>query len=65
MVQRFPELDRIYQGMAVNVRLVMGMQILAAEMEHGNLSAVCPDSDTLKVTAHAQEKRTPEYVCGF
>ncbi len=64
MVQRFPELYRVHQGMAVDVCLVMAVQFLTAKMERGNLSAVGfkPDlscrslwakPDTAQVTAHA------------
>ena len=40
MVQRFPKLYRVHQGVAVDVCLVMTVQLRAAKMERGNLSAV-------------------------
>jgi len=40
VVQRFPELDRVHQGMTVDVGFVMPVQIVPAEVEHGDLFAV-------------------------
>ena len=53
MVQRFSELYRVYQGMAVDVCLVMTVKFLAAKMECGDLSAVGSKPDAAQVSAHA------------
>ena len=62
MVQRFSELYRVHQGMAVDVCLVMTVQLLAAKMECGDLPSVCFEADAAQVTTHAQIKCASEYV---
>ena len=65
MVQRFPELYRVYQCVAIDVGLVMKMQFLAAEMKCGDLLAVGLEPDLGKIPAHAQIKRASEDVRGL
>jgi len=53
MVQRFPELYRVHKGMAVDVCLVMTVQLRSAKMECGDLPAVGSKLNAAQVTAHA------------
>lgn len=63
MVQRLPELHRVYQGMALHICLIVFGQIRACKHEGCNLPFVHPDVG--KITAHAQVKRSPEDIRGF
>ena len=65
MIQRLPELHRIYQGVTVPVSPVMFMQIRAGEHEGCYLPAVLIKADVLKVAAHAQIKGPSEDVRGL
>ncbi len=63
MVQCFPELQRVHKGMAVDIGLVVFMQVVP--FEHKTCDLPVPEPDILKVTAHAHEKRTSKNVCGL
>ena len=65
MVQCFPELDRVHQSMTVDVGFIMPVQIVPAEVEHGNLFAVGFKPDGGKIPAHAQVKCASEDVRGL
>ena len=65
MVQRFSELYRVDQGMAVDVCLVMTVQLRAAKMECGDLAAVGFKPNAAQVCAHAKIKCASEYVRGL
>ncbi len=65
MVQCFTELHGIYKRMAVDVIPVMFVKIAAGKKKACYLSAVLPEPDILKVSAHAHEKRPSEDVRGL
>jgi hypothetical protein len=65
MVQGFPELHRIDQGMTVEIGFVMFMQIVACKHKACYLASALPEPDILKITAHAHEECSSEDVCGF
>ena len=65
MVQRFPELYRVHQGMAAYVLLVMFVKVMAGKHKTCYLLAVLPEPDVSQITAHAYEKCASEYVCCF
>lgn len=60
MVQGLPELYGVYQGVAVDVGVVVRHQVRACEHEGCNLPVVEPDAG--KFPAHAQVKRAPEDI---
>ena len=45
VVQCFSELDRVHQGMAAHIGLVVPVEIRPAEVEHGDLFAVGLEPD--------------------
>jgi hypothetical protein len=65
VVQRFPELDRVYQGMTVDIGFVVFGKVLAVKKKGRDLSAVHPKADGLKIPAHAQIKSPSEDVRGL
>ena len=65
MVQGFPVLQRVHEGLAVPVILVVLVEIGAGEHERGCLAAVRFEADMVKVAAHAQEKCPPEDIGRF
>jgi hypothetical protein len=65
MVQRFPELDRVHQSMAVDIGPVMPVQFPPFKTKRGHRPAVCLEPDKDQVTAHAQVKGSPEDVRGL
>ncbi len=65
MVQCFSELQRIHQGMAVDVFFVMPIKVIAGKHEACDLFAVLPEPDVLKIATHTHEESTPEDVCGL
>jgi len=71
MVQCLTELQGIHQGMAVSVSMVVFVETFAGKRECSDLAppvtlcVIGSEPDICKITAHAHEKRTPEYICGF
>ena len=62
MVQSFTELHGVYKRMAVDVIPVMLVKVVAGKKKRSDLSAVLPEPDILKVSAHAHEKRPSEDI---
>ncbi len=65
MVQRFPELQRIDQGLTISVISIQLVQILARDQKRGDAFAVVSDAHLGQVTAAAQKIRPSEDVLGF
>ena len=65
MVQRFPKLQRINQGLAVSILLVQFIQAPAGEQERGNPFAIVPEVDPAQLTTPAQKKRSSKNVRGL
>ena len=62
MVQRFPKLQGIYQGLAASVFLIKPAQTFTLDQESGNAFAIAFDPDPGEIPAIAQEKRPTEDV---
>jgi hypothetical protein len=62
MVQRFPELQRIDQGLTRPVIPIQLVQILAGDQKRGNPSAIVADPHITQITAVAQKERSSEDV---
>ncbi|MGA1824103.1 MAG: hypothetical protein ACMUIP_05500 [bacterium] len=54
MVQRFPELQWIYHGLAVSVCSVLFIKALALDQERGDTSPIILDPDLAKVTTFTE-----------
>ena len=65
MVQRFPKLQRIDQGLAVSILFVQLIQPPAGEQERGNRFAIVPEADPTQLTASAQKKRSSKNIRGL
>jgi len=65
MVQRFPELQRVDQCLAVSVLFVQLIQTPAGEQERGNPFAITPEPDPAQFTTPAQKIRPSKNVCGL
>ena len=65
MVQGFPELQGINQGLTVSVFLIKLVQAFAPDLEGGNALAIVFDPDAAQIPAMAQEKCPTENVCDF
>jgi len=65
MVQRFPKLQRIDQGLARPVIPVQLVQILAGDQKRSNPSAVVADPHIAQITAVAQKERSSKNVGGL
>ncbi len=65
MIQRFPELKRIDQGLAGSVFLVKPIQSLTLDQKSGNLFAVPVHPDPAQIPAIAQEECPTEDVRDF
>lgn len=63
MVQCFPELQRIYKSMAVDVGFVMFMQVIP--FEHKTCDLPIPEPDILKIAAHTHKKCTSKNIRGL
>jgi len=65
MVQGFPELHRIDQGLAGPIFPVQLVQVLAGDQERGDPFSVVAYADLCQITAACQQKSTPEDVRNF
>jgi hypothetical protein len=65
VVQRFPKLQRVDQGLTVSILFVQAIQAPAGELEAGNSSAVVPEADPAQLTTPAQKKRSSKNVRGL
>jgi hypothetical protein len=63
LVQGFPELQRVDQGLAVDISPVVPVQVFPLEHEACDLPTAEPD--ICQIPAHAHEERTPEDIRGF
>jgi hypothetical protein len=63
MVQCYPELQRVYKGMAVDIGFVMLVKIRA--FEHKACDLPVAELDIFQITAHANEECTSKDICGF
>jgi hypothetical protein len=62
MVQRFPELQRIDQSLAVSILFVQLIQTPADKQERGNPFAITPEADPAQLTTPAQKERSSKNV---
>ena len=65
MIQGFPELQGINQGLAAPVFPVQPVKVFAPDHKGCNLLSVILDSDPAEISAHTKEKCSPEDVCGL
>ncbi len=65
MVQRFPKLQRIDQGLAVSILFIQLIQTPAGKQEAGNRFAIVPKADPTQLTTPAQKKRSSKNVRGL
>ncbi|CAB1065846.1 hypothetical protein D1BOALGB6SA_10645 [Olavius sp. associated proteobacterium Delta 1] len=65
MVQRFPELQRIDQGLAVSILFIKLIQAPAGEQERGNPFTIVPKADSVQLTTSAQKKRSSKNIRGL
>jgi len=65
MVQRFPELQRVDQGLAVSILFIQLIQAPAGEQERGNPSAISPEADPAQLTTPTQKERSSKNVSGL
>ena len=65
MVQRYPELQRVDQSLAVSILFVQLIQTPAGEQERGNPSAISPEPDPAQLTTPAQKKRSSKNIRGL
>jgi len=65
VVQRFPKLQRIDQGLAVSILFVQLIQVPAGEQERGNRFAIVPEADSAQLTTSAQKKRSSKNIGGL
>ena len=56
MVQRFPELQRIDQGLAVSILFVQLIQVRAGEQERGYWFTIAPEVDPTQLSTPAQKE---------
>ncbi|CAB1057635.1 hypothetical protein D1BOALGB6SA_2388 [Olavius sp. associated proteobacterium Delta 1] len=54
MIQRFPELQRVDQGLTVSILFVQFIQAPAGEQERGNPFAITPEADPAQLTTPTQ-----------
>ena len=65
MVQRFPELQRIHQGLTIAILFIKFVQTMAPDKESGYPFAVILDTDPAQIPTLTQEKRSPEDIRGL
>lgn len=65
MVQRFPELQWIDQGLTVAILFIQLIQTPAGEQEAGNPFAIVPKAYSTQLTTSAQKKRPSKNVRGL
>ena len=65
MVQRFSELQRINQGLAVSILFVQLVQTPAGEQERSNRPAISSEADPAQLTAPAQKERPSKNIRGL
>jgi len=65
MIQRFPELQRIDQGLPVPILLIQLVQASAGEQERGNPSAISSEADPAQLTAPTQKIRSSKNIRGL
>ena len=65
MVQRFPELQRVDQGLAVSILFVNLIQTPAGEQERGNPLTISPEADPAQLTTPAQKIRSSKNIRGL
>ena len=65
MVQRFPELQRVDQGLAVSIFFIQLIQAPPGEQERGNPFTIFPKADSVQLTTVAQKERSSKNVRGL
>ena len=65
MVQRFPKLQRIDQGLPVSILFIQLIQAPAGEQERGNTSTIVPEADPAQLTTSAQKERSSKNIRGL
>ena len=65
MVQRFPKLQRIDQGMAVSILFVQSIQTFTGNQKRGNSFAIIPKPDPAQLATSAQKECPSKNVRGF
>ncbi|CAB1064134.1 hypothetical protein D1BOALGB6SA_8925 [Olavius sp. associated proteobacterium Delta 1] len=65
MVQRFPELQRVDQGLAVPILFIQLIQAPPGDQERGNPFAVTPKPDPAQLTTPAQKECSSKNIRGL
>jgi hypothetical protein len=65
MVQRFPELQRVDQGLAVSILFIQLIQAPPGEQERGNPFTIAPEADPAQLTTPAQKKCPSKNIRGL
>jgi hypothetical protein len=65
MVQRFPKMQRIDQGLAVSILFIQLIQTPACEQERGNPFTIGSEADPAQLTTSAQKKRSSKNIRGL
>jgi len=65
VVQRFPKLQRVDQGLAVSILFVQLIQAFTGNQKRSDSFAIIPNPDTTQFSTPAQKKRPSKYVRGL
>jgi hypothetical protein len=65
MVQRFPKLQRIDQGLAVSILLIQSIQACTGNQKRSDSSAIVPEPDPAQLTTSAQKECPSKNVRGL
>jgi len=65
MVQRFPKLERIDQGLAVSILFIQSIQAFTGNQKRSNSFAITPEADPAQLSTPAQKKRSSKNVRGL
>ncbi|CAB1062711.1 hypothetical protein D1BOALGB6SA_7493 [Olavius sp. associated proteobacterium Delta 1] len=65
MVQRFPELQRIDQGLAVSILFVQSIQTFTSNQKRSNPLSIVSKPDPAQLTTPTQKERSSKNVRGL
>jgi len=65
MVQRFPKLQRIDQGLAVSILFVQPVQAFTGNQKRSDSLAISPEADPAQLTTPAQKECPSKNIRGF
>ena len=65
MIQRFPKLQRIDQGLAISILFVQSIQAVTGNQKYCDRLAVIPEPDPAQFTTLAQEECASKNIRGL